>query len=73
MNKEKFLVGQYKNVKPDIKQTEINCKKNNLDGYKNQLISLISPTPRYVFKVEKYIPKLSKRQLKDFIYYNHGY
>ena len=40
---------------------------------KNQLINLISPTSRGVFKIEKYIAKLSKKQLKDFAYHNYGY
>ena len=41
---------------------EINCKKRNVDSYKgmckNQLINLIS---RGVFKIERYIAKLSKK------------
>ena len=36
---------------------EINCKKGNVDGYKgmskNELINLISPTSRGVFKIVK--------------------
>ena len=44
----------------------------------NQLINLmttgkLSPKPRPVFKIEVYIVKLSKRDLKDFTCYNHSY
>ena len=54
-------------------------KSRNIDAYngmsKNQLIRLIaignlSPSQRPAFKTEQCISKLSKRQLKDFIYYN---
>ena len=38
---------------------------------KNQLINLISTRPG--FKIDVQIAKLSKRELKDFIYYNYGY
>ena len=30
-------------------------------------------TPRPEFKIDAYKAKLSKRELKDFIYYNYGY
>ena len=40
---------------------------------RNYLINLISPTPRPAFKIEENVAKLSKRQLKYFIYYNDGY
>ena len=32
----------------------------------------LSPTPRSAFKVQVYIVKLLKKDLKDFIYYNYG-
>lgn len=37
---------------------------------KRQLIKLI--TTRTAFKIEEYITKLSKRELKDFTHYNYG-
>ena len=46
---------------------------------KNQkLISLIitsklSPTTRPAFKTEEYVANLSKREWKDFIYYDYSY
>ena len=38
--------------------------------FRNQLINLIS---RPVFRIEEYITKLSKGELKDFIKYNYDY
>ena len=33
----------------------------------------MSPTARPAFKVNEYIAKLLKRELKNFIYYNYDY
>lgn len=56
-----FFLGQYKNVKPGIKQIEINCNKENIDSYysmsRNQLINLILPTLKPAFKIKKVIDK----------------
>ena len=38
--------------------------------FRNQLINLIS---RPVLRIEEYIAKLSKEDLKDFIKYNYDY
>ena len=55
-------------------------KSRNIYGYKRifkeQSINLIttdkpSPIPRPAFKIYKYIAKLSKRELKDFIYFKN--
>lgn len=50
------------------------AENRNIDGYKSmpkrQLIKLI--TTRTAFKIEEYITKLSKRELKDFTHYNYG-
>lgn len=66
-----------KNVKFYIKRIKINYEKRNIDSYKsmssNQLINLISPTSRWAFKIEGYIAKILKIELKCFIYHNYGY
>lgn len=56
-------------LKLTLKELKSTAKSKNTNDYKsmseNQLINLI---PRTVaFKIEEYIAKLSKRELKDFI------
>lgn len=56
-------------LKLTLKELKSIAKSKNTNDYKslseNQLINLI---PRTVaFKIEEYIAKLSKRELKDFI------
>ena len=57
-------------------------RSRNIDAYnsisKNQLIRLITtgnlwPSQIPAFEIEQYVSQLSKRELKDFIYYNYDY
>ena len=63
----KYIFNNFKNKKRELRSIE---KSRNINVYKNmskkRLINLIIPGPK--FKMEEYIAKLLKIELKDFIY-----
>lgn len=67
----KYIFNNFKNKKRELRSIE---KSRNINVYKNmskkRLINLITPGPK--FKIEEYIAKLLKIDLKDFIY-NRAY
>ena len=67
----KYIFNNFKNKKRELRSIE---KSRNINVYKNmskkRLINLITPGPK--FKIEEYIAKLLKTDLKDFIY-NRAY
>ena len=78
--KKKFSRVNIKILNLKLKQLRPIAKSRYIDAYnnlsKNQLISLInnlSPSQRPVFKIKQYISQLSKRESKDFIYFNYDY
>lgn len=75
--KKDFVCVSIRMVNITLNKMILIVKKRNTDGCKRlskyQLINLIPPTLRQAFKIEGYIAKLSKRKLKNFIYYNFSY